>query len=79
MEAVELTTKTDENGSLNLNLKSNHKNKGVRVIILFESNDTHEDEDLLLYRSLNTNPAFDFLVDESEDIYTISDGISIND
>lgn len=49
----------------------------VRVIILFpEEEDIDESEWL---QAASKNPAFAFLEDPEEDIYTINDGIPFND
>ena len=46
----------------------------VRVIVLYdEDTDVNEGEWL---RAASKNDAFDFLKDETEDIYTLEDGIS---
>jgi hypothetical protein len=47
--------------------------KHVKVIVLFEYEEDEYDEATWL-RSLSVNPAFDFLKDEAEDIYTFEDG-----
>ncbi len=48
----------------------------VRVIILFSEDDIDEREWLLAAVS---NPAFDFLKDPAEDIYTLTDGKPFHD
>ncbi len=48
----------------------------VRVIILFSE---EEREEIAWLRAAATNPAFDFLKDPEEDIYTISDGRPFHD
>lgn len=45
--------------------------KRVRVIILLPEEDISEEEWL---RAAGANPAFEFLKDPQEDIYTLSDG-----
>jgi len=45
----------------------------VRVIVLFDTNGSDVSEREWL-RAAAKNPAFDFLADESEDIYTLADG-----
>jgi hypothetical protein len=49
----------------------------VRVIVLFPD-DTEIDETAWLHAA-STNPAFDFLKDSAEDIYTIKDGKPFHD
>ena len=48
--------------------------KIVKVFILLEEN---EETDWL--STVSVNPAFDFLNDEQEDIYTVNDGKPFND
>ncbi|MCC6328816.1 MAG: hypothetical protein IT174_09900 [Acidobacteria bacterium] len=43
----------------------------VRVIVLFEDDDLSESD---WVRAASTNPVFDFLSDQDEDIYTSADG-----
>ena len=53
------------------------KSTRVRVIVLFPD-DTEIDETEWLHAAA-ANPAFDFLKDPSEDIYTIEDGKPFHD
>jgi hypothetical protein len=50
----------------------------VRVIVLFDENGADIDDSEWL-NSVSKNTAFDFLRDESEDIYTLADGKPVND
>ncbi|MFW5774277.1 MAG: hypothetical protein ACOCWD_06310 [Tangfeifania sp.] len=79
MKALEVKTKTDNNGHLKVDIPLNLKNKDVRLLILMnENNDIVEDEKLWLY-SVKNNPSFDFLNDPEEDVYSLNDGKPISD
>jgi len=73
MKAIEVTGTIDEQGQLHLDepltIPGSHH---VRVILLFpEEADIDEREWL---QAAVSNPAFHFLKDTAEDIYTLSDG-----
>lgn len=73
MKAIETTGRIEKPGFVKLDSPVDLKNKQkVRVIILY-----NEDEDItekIWLASISTNPAFAFLNDKEEDIYTIHDG-----
>lgn len=76
MTAIEMTGTVDENHQLKLDGALPFAGpKRVRVIVLSPLTDTPDDlsEMEWLKASLN-NPAFEYLRDPEEDIYTISDG-----
>lgn len=72
MEAIEMTGRIDGQGRLLLDeaLPDACRTR-VRVIILLPEDETTEKEWL---HAAATNPAFDFLKDPAEDIYTLADG-----
>ncbi len=78
MKAIETTATLKDNNKLVLDTPVPHKSKGkVRLIILLpEGDDINESEWL---RAASGNPAFDFLKDPKEDIYTHADGKPFND
>ncbi|OQX78342.1 MAG: hypothetical protein B6D64_06885 [Bacteroidetes bacterium 4484_276] len=77
MKAIELISKTDQQGHLKINYHLDKKESDVRVIILYD--DPNEiDEETLWLQSISKNPAFDFLKEPNEDIYTKSDGGPLN-
>ena len=78
MKAIEVTGTVDERGQLRLDEALPATGPGrVRVIVLFpEEADIDESEWL---RSAASNPAFDFLKDSAEDIYTSTDGKPFHD
>ena len=79
LTAIETTGKLNAPHQLELDadLPENTPER-VRVIVLFEDDvrDISEDEWL---RAASANPAFDFLKDEAEDIYTLEDGRAVAD
>jgi len=79
MKAIEISTKTDKQGHLKINYPLNKKESNVRVIILVNENNDDTEEEKLWLNSISSNPAFDFLKDETEDIYSLTDGSSISD
>ncbi len=79
MQAIEINTKTDKNGHLNLTCDLNKREINVRVIILVDDKNEYTDEEKLWVHSISTNPAFDFLNEPEENIYSITDGEPFND
>lgn len=69
MKAIEINSKTDKKGNLKINYALNKSNKKVRVLILVDEND-----DETWIDTVSHNPAFDFLKEKEEDIYSLSDG-----
>lgn len=77
MKAIETTGTIDEQHRLVLDKSlSNVAPSRVRVIILVPEDDIDEKEWL---QAASTNPAFDFLKDPEEDLYTLSDGKPFHD
>lgn len=76
--AVEMTGMVDEQGQLHLD---GHlpfiSPQRVRVILLFPAETDIDEEEWL--RAAAHNPAFDFLNDSAEDIYTLADGKPFHD
>ena len=79
MKAIEITTKTDKSGHLKINYPMNKRDSNVRVIILVDEKNDEVDEEMLWLNSISSNPAFDFLKDSNENIYSLSDGEPFND
>ena len=69
MKAIEINSKTDKKGHLKIDYALNKSNQKVRVLIFVEN----EDEEIWL-DTVTDNPAFDFLKEEEEDIYSLTDG-----
>ncbi|MCB0579303.1 MAG: hypothetical protein KDD10_08355 [Phaeodactylibacter sp.] len=77
MRALEVTGKINEEGFLSLDQPLKCHNKRVRVIILISEEE--EIEDQMWLESMASNPAFDFLKEPDEDIYSVEDGEPIRD
>lgn len=77
MKAIETTGMIDRKGLLRLDSPLRTRQRKVKVIILLPEENESDDE-MLWLRSLANNPAFDFLKDEKEDIYSLTDGKSFN-
>ena len=78
MKAIEINLKTDKTGRLKINYKLDKSESNVRVLILLDE-DSSEQEEKLWMNSISKNPAFDFLNDSVEDIYSLKDGEPFND
>ena len=79
MKAIEITTKTDKTGHLKINYPMNKRDSNVRIIILVDEKNDEVDEEMLWLNSISSNPAFDFLKDSTENIYSLTDGEPFND
>ncbi|MFA5045433.1 MAG: hypothetical protein WC542_05860 [Paludibacter sp.] len=79
MKAIEINTKTDKNGHLKLNYALNKKNRNVRVLILVDENNDEIDEEKKWLDAVSSNPAFNFLNEPSENVYSLSDGEPLDD
>jgi hypothetical protein len=79
MKAIEINTKTDKHGHLRINYPLNRKESDVRLIILVDEKNDDTDEEKLWLNSISSNPAFDFLKDVTEYIYSLTDGRPIID
>jgi hypothetical protein len=74
MQAIEATGMVTSQGEIQLDQPlSNGKAQRVRVIILLSESDSDIDEHTWA-QAAATNPAFAFLHDPEEDIYTLNDG-----
>jgi hypothetical protein len=79
MKAIEIKSKTDNSGHLKIDYKLDKANSNVRVLILLDDDTYQNEEEKLWMDSISRNPAFDFLNDPAEDIYSINDGEPFND
>jgi len=73
MRAIEINAKTDIHGHLKLNYPLHKSEQNVRVIILVD------EEEQLWLNAVSSNPAFDFLKEPEENIYSMNDGEPFND
>ena len=71
MQAIKTTATIDEQGKLHPDTPLPSHTKRVELIIMFPESDEREIDRLT---SGTNNPAFDFLNDPAEDIYTANDG-----
>lgn len=72
VKAIETVGRIDEKGKLYTDQPLEIINKRVKIIILISEEDDIGDDDWL--KAASTNPAFDFLNEEAENIYTLADG-----
>jgi hypothetical protein len=79
MKAIEIKSKTDQQGNLKIDYPVHKSNRKVRVLILLDEEDKLDDEESLWMKSVSHNPAFEYLTDKSEDIYTVNDGEPLDD
>lgn len=80
MRAIEVTGTVDENRRLHLDEPLPFTGSGkVRVIVLVTGEGPENGEEADWIRSASRNPAFDFLGDDEEDIYTVNDGRPFGD
>jgi hypothetical protein len=78
LTAIELTGMIDENRQLRLDSQLPIGGPmAVRVIVLYPTGD--EFDELKWLEAAAANPAFDFLNDPAEDIYTLADGKPVQD
>ena len=77
MKAIEIGAFLDEKGILKLDNPLQFINKRVKIIILIPEEDEISDSAWL--QATSSNPAFNFLNDKEEDIYSITDGEPITD
>ena len=78
LTAIELTGQIDENNILHLDDPLPLSGpKRVRVIVLYATDDELNEADWL--KAAMKNPAFDFLNDPEEDIYSLTDGVPYRD
>lgn len=72
MIAIETTGTIDSEGQLHLREPLRVTTQQVRVLVLLPTDDEPNDENWLSAQA--QNPAFDFLHDEAEAIYSATDG-----
>ena len=77
MKAIEVTGEIDSKGFLRLDHPLKMREKKVKVIILVSEDEEAEDKQWL--SAMTSNPAFDFLHDEEENLYSLTDGKPFHD
>lgn len=78
MHAVEAYGRVHANGSLHINTPLPLKEGDVKVIIMYTEDDEMTEEQMWI-KTVSNNPAFDFLKDPEEDIYSLNDGKPLHD
>ncbi|MDZ7607673.1 MAG: hypothetical protein U5K79_19265 [Cyclobacteriaceae bacterium] len=79
MRAIEISSRTDKKGHLKIDYNLHKSERDVRVLILLEDDLSEQEEETLWMSSISANPAFDFLKDSSENIYSLKDGVAFDD
>jgi len=79
MKAIEINSITDKKGRLRLDYKIGKSQRKVRVLLLLDDDISEKEEEKLWLESISKNPAFDFLNEPVEDVYSLKDGESIDD
>jgi hypothetical protein len=78
MAAIEVTGRVDEQRRLQLDAPLPISGpRRVRVIVLYANEDDFDETEWL--SAAAGNPAFDFLKDAAEDIYSVTDGVPFRD
>ena len=75
MIAFETKGLIDNNGFLTVEQPIALRNRKVRVLVLLPE----DQENMEWLQAVSPNPAFDFLADEDEDIYSLNDGFELTD
>ena len=57
----------------------NKKDSKIRITMLVEKINDEIDDEILWLNSISSNPAFDFLKDSNENIYSLTDGEPFKD
>ena len=77
MHAIEVQGHVDNSGSLKINTPVPLKEGNVKVIILYPEEAVTEEQQWL--QAISRNPAFAFLNDKEEGIYSLTDGKPLHD
>ena len=75
MIAIETNGTIDKDGFLTIKQPIALRNRKVRVLVLLPEENDHAE----WLQAVSSNPAFEFLADETEDIYSLQDGFDLND
>jgi hypothetical protein len=79
MKAIEIDSKTDASGKLNIHYNLDIPNQKVRVLVLYDEFNNVQEEEKRWTEYVSKNPAFSFLREPEEDIYSLKDGEPFND
>lgn len=75
MKAIEKKGTIGKDGMIHISTSKEFAGKEIKIIILIPESDYISDNEWLIVNT--NNPAFNFLNDPGEDIYTINDGKTI--
>lgn len=73
MRAIEIKSKTDHAGHIKLDYQLGRSDQNVRILIILEDESYEQEEEKLWIDSLTKNPAFNFLNEPEEDVYSLKD------
>ncbi len=76
MKAVELRARTEKDGSIKIEHTGLSGGMLVRILILSEEEEGEDEKRYL--KTISKNPAFDFLNEPEEDVYSPKDGKPFN-
>ncbi len=80
MKAVEIIGSVEKDGTVSVSQKISSVPPGpVRILLLSPDQEEQELDEKIWIRGASTNPAFDFLKNLEEDIYSLSDGRAFHD
>jgi len=79
MKAIEISSRTDKTGHLKIDYKLDKVESNVRVLILLDDDTSEHEEEKLWLNSISKNPAFNFLNNPAEEVYSLKDGEPFND
>lgn len=74
MRAIEVLSRTDKSGILKLECKLHNPEKNVRILMLFEEDEKQADDEQAWLQYVSNNPAFGFLNEPEENVYSLNDG-----
>lgn len=74
MKAIEIKTQTDNSGKLKIDVPLHLRNKKVRILIFSNDDDNFFTDEKMWLQANRTNPAFNFLNEPAENIYTLNEG-----
>jgi len=79
MTAIEINSETDHTGHLKIDYQLGKSDQNVRILILMNDDSYQQEEEKLWLDSITKNPAFNFLNEPEENIYSLKDGEPLND
>lgn len=77
MKTIEIKTQTDNSGNLKIEVPLHLRNKKVRIFIFPNDDDDFFQDEKMWLQANAGNPAFDFLNEPEENVYTLNDGEAV--